>query len=56
MVSVASTSLAGSLGYEFNDLFSATIGYRHLAVDYEDDGFIYDVDYSGIIIGATFQF
>jgi hypothetical protein len=48
--------LLGTLGYRFNDRFSARAGYRHLAVDYEDDGFVWDVDLSGPIVGASFRF
>ena len=48
--------LLGTLGYRFNDLFSARAGYRHLDVDYEDDGFVWDVELSGPIVGATFRF
>jgi hypothetical protein len=46
----------GTLGYRFNDWLSARAGYRHLEVDYESDGFIWDVEMSGPIIGATFRF
>jgi hypothetical protein len=48
--------LLGTLGYFFNDWFSARAGYRHLDVDYEDDGFVWDVELSGPIVGATFRF
>jgi hypothetical protein len=46
----------GTLGYQFSDWFSARVGYRHLEVDYEDDGFVWDVALSGPIIGANFRF
>jgi hypothetical protein len=46
----------GSVGYEFNDTFSATAGYRGLGVDYRNDGFIYDVVQSGPILGFVFKF
>jgi hypothetical protein len=48
--------LLGTLGYRFSDRFSARAGYRHLVVDYEDDGFVWDVDLSGPILGASFRF
>ena len=48
--------ILGTLGYSFNDWFSARAGYRHLDVDYENDGFVWDVEMSGPIIGATFRF
>jgi hypothetical protein len=31
------------------------IGYRHISVDYENDGFIWDVEMSGPIIGLTIR-
>jgi len=48
--------LLGTLGYRFNDWFSARAGYRHLDVDYENDGFVWDVELSGPLVGATFRF
>jgi hypothetical protein len=48
--------LLGTVDYRFNDWFSVRAGYRHLAVDYENDGFVWDVDLSGPIVGATFRF
>jgi hypothetical protein len=45
-----------SVGYEFNDTFSMTAGYRGLGVDYHDDGFVYDVVQSGPILGFVFKF
>jgi hypothetical protein len=48
--------LRGTLGYLFNDWFSAQAGYRHLDVDYDHDGFVWDVELSGPIVGATFRF
>jgi hypothetical protein len=48
--------LLGTVDYRFNDWFSVRAGYRHLAVDYENDGFVWDVDLSGPIVGAVFRF
>ena len=48
--------LLGTLGYRFNDWFSVRAGYRHLKVDYEKDGFVWDVALSGPIVGAVFRF
>lgn len=45
-----------SVGYEFNDTFSMTAGYRGLGVDYRNDGFVYDVVQSGPILGFVFKF
>ena len=46
----------GGLGYQFNDSISATAGYRHLEVDYENNGFVFDVELSGPVIGMTITF
>ncbi|HSK38333.1 MAG TPA: hypothetical protein VK943_01065 [Arenibaculum sp.] len=48
--------LLSTLGYRFSDWFSARIGYRHIDVDYDQDGFVWDVRLSGPIIGATVRF
>jgi hypothetical protein len=48
--------LMGALGYRFGDRIVARAGYRHLEVDYDDGGFVYDVDLSGPILGVTFRF
>lgn len=46
----------GTLGYAFSDRLSARAGYRYLSVDYEDDGFVWDVDIHGPIVGVTWRF
>jgi hypothetical protein len=46
----------GGLGYEWNGWLSSIIGYRHLEVDYDHEGFLYDVSQSGPIIGAVLRF
>jgi hypothetical protein len=46
----------GGLGYEFNNHISAILGYRGTGVDYENDGFVYDVIQHGPIIGAAIRF
>jgi hypothetical protein len=48
--------VAGAIGYKFNDWFSAVAGYRALGVDYNDDGFEFNVVQSGPIFGAVFKF
>lgn len=48
--------LLGTLAYRFNDGITMRAGYRHLKVDYEDDGFVWDVELSGPIVGVTIQF
>ena len=48
--------VAGGIGYNFNDTFSATVGYRAMGVDYNDDGFLFDVVEQGPIMGVTMRF
>ena len=44
------------VGYNINETFSATFGYRALGVDYSDDGFLFDVVQQGPIAGLTIRF
>jgi len=46
----------GGVGYEWNDWLSLVAGYRALGVDYNDDGFVYDVVQQGPVFGAVFNF
>jgi hypothetical protein len=46
----------GGIGYQFNDSVSAIAGYRHLEVDYEHSGFVFDVEMAGPVIGMTIRF
>jgi hypothetical protein len=46
----------GAVGYQFNDTISAIAGYRHLEVDYDHSGFVFDVELSGPVIGMTIRF
>jgi opacity protein-like surface antigen len=43
----------GGVGADITDRVTARLGYRHLAVDYEKDGFLWDVSLSGPILGVT---
>lgn len=45
-----------NLGYNWTDTFSTIIGYRYLDVDYEDNGFLYDVAQQGPILGLSWRF
>jgi hypothetical protein len=47
--------LAGAT-YDFSESFGMSFGWRHLEVDYEDAGVVFDVRQSGPVIGATFRF
>lgn len=48
--------IAGTLGYQFKDNLSAVAGYRALGVDYNHDGFVYDVVQKGPILGLVLHF
>ncbi len=46
----------GGVGWEWSDSFSTVVGDRALGVDYENDGFVYDVTQQGFILGAVIRF
>jgi hypothetical protein len=46
----------GGLGYQMNDVFSVSAGWRHLDVDYAHNSFLFDVNVDGPIIEASFKF
>lgn len=46
----------GGVGYQWTDHFSTVLGYRALGVDYEDDGFVYDIVQQGVALGAVINF
>ena len=46
----------GGVGYQWTDHFSTVAGYRALGVDYDDDGFVYDVIQQGVALGAVISF
>ena len=46
----------GGAGYQFNNHLSAVVGYRGMGVDYENDGFVFDVVEHGPVIGAVIRF
>jgi opacity protein-like surface antigen len=48
--------LRGTIDYAFNANWSASVGYRHLAVDYRRGGFVYDTSFSGPIAGVSYRF
>lgn len=45
-----------TVGYAVNDTLSASLGFRWLTVDYDNDGFLYDVDQYGPIAGLRIAF
>jgi hypothetical protein len=48
--------IGGYLGYQWTEAISTVIGYRYLNVDYEDDGFIFDIAQDGPVIGLSWRF
>ncbi|MBO9476716.1 hypothetical protein J7382_04125 [Shimia sp. R11_0] len=42
--------------YALNDWFSATLGWRHLDVKYQENNYVYSTVQSGPVLGATFRF
>jgi hypothetical protein len=48
--------LFGGAGYQFNDNISAVFGYRGMGVDYENDGFTFDVIQHGPVLGGVIRF
>ena len=48
-------ALAG-VKYEINKTFSASAGYRYLHINYDNNGFLYDMDYKGAYIGLGIKF
>jgi len=43
-------------GYQWSPSIGTTIGYRMYDLDYENDGFVYDIRQEGWIIGLTWAF
>ena len=46
----------GGVGYQWNDFLSVVAGYRALGVDYDNDGFVYDIVQHGPIVGVVMRF
>ncbi len=61
---VGGFGVGSDLSYQLSALFQCPIGdstqfgigWRHLAVDYDDDGFAYDTETSGLIMGLSIAF
>ncbi|MEA2068611.1 MAG: hypothetical protein U9P12_05370 [Verrucomicrobiota bacterium] len=49
-------SLVAMLNYDVKEWFALLAGYRHMSVDYDNGGFVYDVEMSGPVLGAAFKF
>ncbi len=48
--------LSLNVGYQWSDAIGTALGYRMFDVDYEDDGFVYDVRQQGWQLGLTWAF
>ena len=48
-------AIAG-VNYDFSKSVSGKLGYRYLAVDYDKDGFLYDMDSYGAYLGVGIRF
>lgn len=48
-------AIAG-MNYEFSRTFAGKVGYRYLSVDYDKDGFVYDMANSGLYLGLGIRF
>jgi opacity protein-like surface antigen len=48
-------AIAG-VNYDFSKSVSGKLGYRYLAVDYDKDGFLYDMDSYGAYLGIGIRF
>lgn len=46
----------GGIGYKWNDTFSSVLAYRAIGVNYDNDGFVYDVVQHGVALGLVFNF
>jgi opacity protein-like surface antigen len=46
----------GGAGYRFTDSWSATLGYRYLHEEYDQNGFKLNLDLQGALLGISFRF
>jgi hypothetical protein len=47
---------AAGISYEFSKTFAGKFGYRYMSVDYDKDGFRYDMANSGLYLGVGIRF
>jgi len=45
-----------TLNYAFRKNMAVSAGYKYLHVDYDKDGYVFDVDMSGPVLGFTYRF
>jgi hypothetical protein len=48
--------LMGGVGYQWTEKFSTVLGYRAIGVDYQNDGFEWDLTQQGVVLGGVFSF
>jgi hypothetical protein len=53
-VSDISWQVAAAVGYRFTSWVALTVGYRLLGVDYDRDGFEFDIITQGLLTGLRF--
>ncbi len=49
-------AVQGLANYQFGEKWSFKFGYRHMDFDYDDNGFVFDMAESGLLIGAGYKF
>ena len=48
--------LSGTIDYDISRRWSLSAGWRHLSIDFEDDGYVFDASMDGPILGAIYRF
>jgi hypothetical protein len=54
--SSSAADIMGRIGYSFTKHLSAYAGYRFLKIDYKNNGFVWDVEYQGPLVGGSYKF
>jgi len=49
-------SVFGTVNYTFNQNWTLSAGYKHLAVDYDKNDYVFDIEMSGPVLGVTYRF
>lgn len=49
-------SVLGTVNYNINQNWTVSAGYKHLAVDYDKNDYVFDIDMSGPVLGVTYRF
>ena len=48
--------LTGGVQYDLSSRWSLTAGWRHLKIDYDHEGFVFDAAMDGPVLGAVYRF